>query len=93
MIFVKKVEMMTELANETGLTKAEVQEVFEATFELFKKELSKGEKVSVAGFGTFNISKRNARTGRNPQTGETVKIPARNAVTFKAGTELKNKVN
>lgn len=89
----KKVEMMTELANETGLTKAEVQEVFEATFELFKKELSKGEKVSVAGFGTFNISKRNARTGRNPQTGETVKIPARNAVTFKAGTELKNKVN
>lgn len=89
----KKTEMMDALANETGLTKAEVQKVFEATFELFKDELAKGNKVSVAGFGTFNVSKRNARTGRNPQTGETVKIPARNAVTFKAGTELKNKVN
>ena len=89
----KKTEMMTELANETGLTKADAQKVFEATFELIKKELSKGEKVSIAGFGTFNVSKRNARNGRNPQTGETVKIPARNAVTFKAGTELKNKVN
>ena len=89
----KKTEMMDALANETGLTKAEVQKVFESTFDLFKDELAKGNKVSVAGFGTFNVSKRNARTGRNPQTGETVKIPARNAVTFKAGTELKNKVN
>lgn len=89
----KKTEMMTELANETGLTKADVQKVFEATFELFKKELSKGEKVSVAGFGTFNVSHREARTGRNPQTGESVKIPARNAVVFKSGTELKNVVN
>ena len=89
----KKTEMMTELANETGLTKADAQKVFETTFELIKSELAKGEKVSIAGFGTFNVSKRNARTGRNPQTGETVKIPARNAVTFKAGTELKNVVN
>ena len=89
----KKNEMMTELANETRLTKADVQKVFEATFELFKKELSKGEKVSIAGFGTFNVSHREARTGRNPQTGESVKIPARNAVVFKAGTELKNVVN
>lgn len=89
----KKTEMMDALANETGFTKADVQKVFEATFELFKDELAKGNKVSVAGFGTFNVSKRNARTGRNPQTGETVKIPARNAVTFKAGTELKNVVN
>ena len=89
----KKTEMMDALANETGLTKAEVQKVFEATFDLFKDELAKGNKVLVAGFGTFNVSKRNARTGRNPQTGETVKIPARNAVTFKAGTELKNVVN
>ena len=89
----KKTEMMDALANETGFTKADVQKVFEATFELIKSELAKGEKVSIAGFGTFNVSKRNARTGRNPQTGETVKIPARNAVTFKAGTELKNVVN
>ncbi len=89
----KKTEMMTELANATGLTKADVQKVFEATFELFKKELSKGEKVSVAGFGTFNVSHREARTGRNPQTGVSVKIPARNAVVFKSGTELKNVVN
>ena len=89
----KKTEMITELANETGLSKVDAQKVFEATFELIKNELAKGEKVSIAGFGTFNVSKRNARNGRNPQTGETVKIPARNAVTFKAGTELKAKVN
>ena len=89
----KKSEMIEALANETGLTKADVEKVFNGTFDLFKSELAKGEKVSVAGFGTFKISERAARDGRNPQTGETIHIKASKSVSFKAGTELKAKVN
>lgn len=89
----KKSEMIEALASETGVTKAEAEKVFNATFNLFKDELAKGNKVSVAGFGTFKISERKAREGRNPATGETIKIAASKAVSFKAGTELKSKVN
>lgn len=89
----KKSDMILALANETGLTKADVEKVFNGTFELFKNELKKGEKVSVAGFGTFKVSKRAARTGRNPQTGETIKIAASNSVSFKAGSALKEELN
>lgn len=89
----KKSDMISALANETGLTKADVEKVFNGTFELFKNELKKGEKVSVAGFGTFKVSKRAARTGRNPQTGETIKIAASNSVSFKAGSALKEELN
>ena len=89
----KKSEMMEALASTTGLSKSDVEKVFSATFDLFKDELVKGNKVSVAGFGVFKISERAARDGRNPQTGEAVKIPARNAVTFKAGNQLKKSVN
>lgn len=88
-----KSEMMSALAERTGVSKAEAEKVYNATFDMFKEELAKGEKVSVAGFGVFNISKRAAREGRNPRTGETVKIAARNAVVFKAGTALKEVVN
>ena len=89
----KKSEMVEALANETGLTKAETEKVFNATFDLIKDELAKGNKVSVAGFGTFKTSDRAAREGRNPQTGETIHIAACKAVSFKAGTELKSLVN
>ena len=73
----KKVELVEAVATSVGLTKA----------------LKKGDKITLIGFGTFGVSRREARTGRNPQTGAEVKIPARNAVTFKAGTQLKNEVN
>lgn len=89
----KKSDMIAALAENTGVTKADVEKVFNATFELFKDELSKGNKVSVAGFGTFKISERAAREGRNPQTGETIHIEASKSVSFKAGTELKSKLN
>ena len=89
----KKSEMIEALANETGLTKADAEKMFNATFNLVKEELAKGNKVSVAGFGTFKISERAAREGRNPQTGETIQIAASKSVSFKAGTELKSKVN
>ena len=89
----KKAELVEAIAEKAGLTKADANRALEATFEGIKKALKKGEKVPVAGFGTFNVTKRKAREGRNPQTGATVKIPARKAVTFKAGTALKDAVN
>jgi len=89
----KKSEMIEAIANATGLSKADSEKAFNATFDLFKKELADGNKVSVAGFGTFKISERAARDGRNPQTGETIKIAASKSVSFKAGSELKATVN
>ena len=89
----KKSEMIEALAKETGLTKVDVEKVFDGTFNLFKDELAKGNNVAVAGFGTFKISKRAARTGRNPQTGATIKIAASKSVGFKAGSTLKEVVN
>lgn len=89
----KKSEMIEAIATSTGVSKTDAEKVFNATFDLFKDELSKGEKVSVAGFGVFKISERAAREGRNPQTGETIKIAASKSVSFKAGTALKEEVN
>jgi len=89
----KKAELVDAIASKTGLTKADSTRALEATFEVITKALKKGERVPVAGFGTFNVTKRKAREGRNPQTGATVKIPARKAVTFKAGSALKDAVN
>ena len=89
----KKSEMMEAIASTTGLSKSDVEKVFSATFDLFKDELVKGNKVSVAGFGVFKISERGARDGRNPQTGETIHIAASKNVGFKAGTALKEAVN
>ncbi len=89
----KKAEMIEAIASSANVTKADAERVFNATFELFKSELAKGEKVSVSGFGVFKISERAAREGRNPQTGETIKIAASKGVNFKAGSELKEKLN
>ena len=89
----KKTEIISALAENIGLSKAEVEKVYNATFELFKEELEKGNKISVSGFGTFDISERAEREGRNPQTGEIIKIAASKSVKFKAGKELKEKVN
>lgn len=89
----KKSEMIEVLAQSTGLTKADVEKVFNGTFELFKKELGKGNNVAVAGFGTFKVSERAARDGINPLTKQPLHIPAKKAVSFKAGTALKEVVN
>ena len=89
----KKVELVEAVATTAGLTKADATRAIDATFGAITKALKKGDKITLIGFGTFGVSKRAARNGRNPQTGATVKIPARNAVTFKAGTQLKNEVN
>ena len=88
-----KTEMIEKLSKDNGLTKVDVEKVFNGTFALFKSELAKGNNVSVAGFGTFKVSKRAARDGINPLTKEPLHIPAKNAVSFKAGSALKEAVN
>ena len=89
----KKTELVEAIATKAGLTKADAARALDAMVEVVTKALSKGERVPVAGFGTFNVSRREAREARNPRTGEKLKIAARNAVTFKAGTALKDAVN
>lgn len=88
----KKAEMIEAIAKEAGVSKADAERVFNATFETIKKDLKNNGKSSIANFGTFKVSNRAARTGRNPQTGETIKIAASKSVSFKAGTSLKESV-
>ncbi len=89
----KKVELVEAVATATGLTKTDSAKAIDATFEAITNALKGGDKVPLVGFGTFAVSKRAAREGRNPRTGDVVKIAARNAVSFKAGTALKDAVN
>ncbi len=89
----KKVELVEAVAEETGLTKADATKAIDATFKAITNALANGDKVPLVGFGTFDVSERAAREGRNPRTGEPVAIAARKAVTFKAGSALKDAVN
>ena len=75
-----KQQLVEMIAEKAGLTKADAARALDATMESVTEALKKGEKVSLVGFGTFATSKREAREGRNPRTGETVKIAARTAV-------------
>ncbi len=89
----KKVELVEAVAEETGLTKADATKAIDATFKAITNALANGDKVPLVGFGTFDVSERAAREGRNPRTGEPVTIAARKAVTFKPGSALKDAVN
>ena len=89
----KKVELVEAIADKAGLTKADAGRALDATFSAITEALVKGDKVPLVGFGTFGVSQRAAREGRNPITGEKVTIAARKAVTFKAGSALKDAVN
>jgi len=89
----KKVELVEAISSKAGLTKADANRALDATLEAIADALKEGDKVTLVGFGTFGVSKRAARTGRNPQTGAPVAIAARNAVSFKAGAGLKETVN
>lgn len=88
-----KQQLVESIAEKAGLTKADAERALKATLDSIEETLKKGDKVTLVGFGTFGTSKREAREGRNPRTGETVKIEARTAVTFKAGSKLKEAVN
>lgn len=89
----KKVELIEAVASKTGLTKADAGRALDAVIEEITCALKNGDKVPLVGFGTFAVSERAARVGRNPQTGAEVQIAARKAVTFKAGSALKDAVN
>ena len=88
-----KTELIAAVAEKTGLTKKDAEKAINATMEAITAELAKGEKVSLTGFGIFEVKAREARTGRNPRTGETTQIPASKAPAFKAGKALKDAVN
>lgn len=88
-----KSDLIEAIAKRAKLTKADAGRALDATIEAITKTLKKGDDVSLVGFGTFTVRKRAARTGRNPQTGETIKIKASKNVAFKAGKGLKDAVN
>ncbi len=88
-----KTELIEAIASESGLSKKDAEKAVKAFTETVAKTLKKGDKVQLIGFGTFEISKRKARVGRNPQTGEDIKIKASKAPKFKAGAALKDAVN
>lgn len=86
-----KAQLIDEVAKVT-CTKKEAESAIDATFAAIQKALKKGAAVTLVGFGTFRVSKRKARTGRNPQTGATIKIAAKKVPVFKAGKGLKDAV-
>ena len=88
-----KAEFVAAIAEEAGLTKKDADAAVKAFTEVVTEELKKGEKIQLTGFGTFEVSERAARSGRNPRTGETMKIKASKAPKFKAGKALKDAVN
>ena len=87
------VDALAAQASEAKLTKKQVEAVLKAFIDVVTDELKKGEKVQLVGFGTFETAKRAARTGKNPQTGAAIKIPAATVPKFKAGKALKDLVN
>ena len=88
-----KTELVAAMAEQAGLTKKDAEKALAAFTDAVTKELKKGGKVQLVGFGTFEVSARAAREGRNPQTGATMKIAATKAPKFKAGKALKDEVN
>ncbi len=88
-----KAELVAAIAEKSELSKKDAEKALKAFTEVVTEELKKGNKVQLVGFGTFEVAKRAAREGRNPQTGETMKIAASVAPKFKAGAALKNEIN
>ena len=87
-----KAELIASLAKETKISKASVEKAINAFTNSVTKALKKGDKLTLTGFGTFSVAKRNARIGRNPRTGKEIKIPARKVAKFKPGNLLKSSV-
>tara|TARA_B100002019_G_scaffold22543_1_gene17139 strand:- start:7075 stop:7347 length:273 start_codon:yes stop_codon:yes gene_type:complete len=88
-----KSELIDAVAESTSLSKADAGRALESVLETIKSTLKSGEKVTIPGFGTFEARQRNARTGRNPQTGETIQIAASKTPGFKAGKQFKDALN
>ena len=92
-IILNKTELVAAIAKKSGLSKKDAEAALKAFTDSVSAELKKGGKIQLVGFGTFEVTKRAARVGRNPQTGKTMKIAACKAPKFKAGKALKDIVN
>ena len=88
-----KGQMIEQVAKKTGISKAKASIAVNTVFDSITATLKKGKRVQLVGFGSFLVRKRKARTGRNPQTGKTIKIAAKKVPAFSAGTALKSAVN
>ncbi len=87
-----KAELVDKLAKDAGLTKTQANDALDSFTNSVVSALKKGDRVTLVGFGTFSVSERSARNGRNPQTGEVIKIKARKVPRFKAGKEFSTKI-
>lgn len=87
-----KGDLVGKIAKDSGTTKGQAESAFNSLIGGITASLKKGQKVTIVGFGTFSVSKRKARTGRNPQTGAPIKIAARKVPKFSAGSDLKKAV-
>lgn len=88
-----KGDLINKIAEEANLTKVQATEALNAAINAISETLKEGKKTSLVGFGTFTITRREERMGRNPKTKETIKIPAKNVVKFKPGKDLIESVN
>jgi DNA-binding protein HU-beta len=88
-----KAELIDAIASESGLSKVDAKKALDGFVAATSNALKGGDRISLVGFGSFSISERSARTGRNPQTGKEIKIAAKKVVRFKAGAELSASVN
>lgn len=87
-----KAELIDEMASDAGLSKADAKRALDAFIDTTTKALKKGDRVALVGFGSFSVSERAARKGRNPQTGKEITIQAKKVVKFKPGADLSAKV-
>lgn len=87
-----KAELVDAIANDAGISKSQASSALDAALDHVQNALKGGDKVTLVGFGTFSTSHRDARTGRNPQTGKEIQIPAKTVVKFTAGKALKEAV-
>jgi len=87
-----KAELIDQIAKDAGITKSQANEALDSFTDAVIGTLKKGDKVTLIGFGTFSVTERAARNGRNPQTGAIIKIKARKTPKFKAGTDFSNKI-
>lgn len=88
-----KADLVAKIADDAGITKVQANAVIDSFTEAVQKTLKKGDSVTLVGFGTFSVTKRAARTGRNPKTGEALKIKAKKVAKFKPGAALSSVVN
>jgi DNA-binding protein HU-beta len=88
-----KAQLIDAIAGEAGLTKADAKKALDAFVKVTGSALKGGDRVALVGFGSFGVSARSARTGRNPQTGKEIKIAAKKVIKFKAGSDLTDSIN